>query len=92
MSFGEFVLWLGSSAALSVVSSLLLTVIRKFFPQIVEKWAIVASVLLAALASVAAMLLQPYLGALPAWVEQFWPFVVWIVQQLWYELRGRALG
>jgi len=92
MSFAEFVLWLGSSAALSVVSSLLLTIIRKVFPQIVEKWAIVASVLLAALASIAAMLLKPYLGVLPPFVEQLWPFVVWIVQQLWYESQGRKLG
>lgn len=92
MSFGEFVLWLGSSAALSVVSSLLLTVIRKALPQIEEKRAVVASVLLAALASLAAMALKPYLGYLPPWVEQIWPFVVWIVQQLWYEVKGRKLG
>ena len=86
MSFGEFLLWLSTSAAWGAVSSICLTVIKLIWPGVEDKLAVILSFLLAALASVAAILIQPYLGQFPSWWNTLWPIIVWVAGQIWYEL------
>ncbi len=90
MSFAEWVLWLGTSAALGVISSVILTVIKKAFPAVQDKVAVIASVLLAAVVSAVAVLAAPYLDQLPPAVETFWPMIVWVAGQVWYEVTKPA--
>ena len=86
MTFGEFVLWLGTSAALGVVSSVLLTLVKWAIPSVTDNIAKIASGLLAGLVCGLAVLVKPYLANLPAWVEVYWPIVVWVAGQIWYIL------
>lgn len=86
MSLSEFVLWLGTSAALGVGSSVALTIIKKVAPQVKDKLAIILSIILAGLVSSLAIIVAPYLGRLPPWVQAYWPIVVWGAQQIWWEL------
>ena len=85
-SFQDFVLYLASPAALGVISSLVLQVIRKQWPQIDGQIAFVWSIGMALVFGVGATLLLPNLEQLPPEVEQYWPFVVWFMQQVWYWL------
>jgi len=86
MTFAEWVLWLTTSAALGVVSSWILTAIKLAFPAVKDTVAKIASGLLAAVVCGLAIQVVPYLGQVPAWVEQFWPIIVWAASQIWYEL------
>ncbi len=86
MTFAEWVLWLASSAALGVVASYLLTLIKMVFPAVKDTVAKIASGLLAAVICGLAVQILPYLGQVPAWVETYWPILVWAVSQIWYEL------
>jgi phage-related protein len=90
-SFAEFVQYLATPAALGVVSSMVLQLIRRVWPQIDEGWAFLASVVAAVVISAIAMYLVPLLPTMPPEVEKLWPFVVWFFQQVWYWLmRDRA--
>lgn len=86
MSFGEFIAWLCSSAALGVISSVVLTVIKKVFPSVADNVAKYASGILAAVVSAVALWLAPQLGQVPAWVSTVWPIIVWLAGQIWYEI------
>ena len=85
MSMVEFVTYLAGAAALGVVSSFVVTALKKLL-GIEGTAAKVASVAIAALVNVAANLALPYLDNLPVWVAQFWPVAVWLAGQIWYEL------
>jgi len=50
-------------------------------------YAKIASVLLAALANVAAILLMPYADRISAWLILFWGTLIWLVGQIWYMLK-----
>ena len=86
MSFSEFIAWLGTSAALGVMSSIFLTGLKAVIPSLADKTAKIVSVILAGIACVAAVILRPHLANLPPWIEAFWPTLVWVLQQVWFEL------
>jgi len=86
MTFVELVKWLATSAALGVVSTFVMQALKALFPAIRDQSAKIISVVVAALVSVGATLALPFLPQVPAWVEQFWPTLVWLASQLWYEL------
>lgn len=97
MTFEEFVRYIGTPAALGVVSSVVLTIIKKFAPQVQEFLAFGLSLIVAALAYIVAAWAVPLLPQLPAQFELYWPAVVFLAQQLWYWItkdvvEARILG
>lgn len=80
--FLEFVKWLAGTAALGAVSAFALQAIKALWPAVKDDMAKIASVVFAALASVAAQLLLPVVPQLPAEIEQFWPVIVWLWSQV----------
>ena len=90
MSFADFVKYLGSAAALAAVSSILLQLLRKVRPAVDENIAFVLSILFAAVIAIGAKMAIPYLGELPPEIENFWPVIVWAIQQVWWRIFHTA--
>ncbi len=90
MTFLAFVTWLATPAALAVVSSLVVQVLKKVYPSIQQQLAVAVSVAVAAVLSVVAMYALPWVKTLPPDVERLWPVVVWALQQLYYQLFGQT--
>lgn len=86
MTFADSIRWLATAGALGIVSTYAVQVIKALFPQVKDKMTVIVSIVAAAVLSIAANLALPYLGTVPPQVEQFWPIVVWAVQQAWYQL------
>ena len=91
MTFADFVKWLASSAALGVLSSILLDVLKVVFPSLKANLAKYASVILAAVVSIVAQYAVTFLPQVPPWVEQIWPVIIWIWSQVWYEVKKSRL-
>jgi len=79
-----FLLWLASFPALGVVASYALQGLKALFPRIKDKAAVIASVLLTAVAAIAANLLLARGIVIPAWLEQLWPTLTWLISQIWF--------
>jgi len=102
LTLQEFVALVASAGFLGTLASVLLTLIRIAFPVIDEEYAMISSVLLAAVVSALARAILPFLDKLPAAVNDYWPIIVWLAQQVWFSLtktskfngiaRRRALG
>ena len=86
MSFSDFVKYLATPAALGVVSSIAVALLRRVWPQIEEGKAVILSWAVAALAYLLGGQVLPLLPQLPPQVELYWPAVVWFCQQVWYWL------
>ena len=86
MTFSDFVRYIGTPAALGVVSSIVVAILRKVWPTIQEGVAVIASLLTAVLAYIIASYLVPLLPQLPPELELYWPAVVYLAQQIWYWL------
>lgn len=86
MNLSEFVLWLASAGALGAISSFLFQALKVLIPGLEDRWAKIGSVVFAAVLSVIAQQVVPLLPQVPEWVTQLWPMVVWLWQQLTYEL------
>ncbi len=86
MSVSEFLAWLAAPAALGIVSSWAVTAIKLFWPRIADRWAVVASIVVAAVLSVGATVFLPYVSKLPPGLVAYWPIVVWAASQLWWQL------
>lgn len=84
MTFEELVRYLATPAALGVVSSIALAIIRQVWPQLDEGWAFVASAAAAAVMYLLAAFVVPLLPQLPAELELYWPAIVFVAQQVWY--------
>lgn len=93
MTFAEWVGLLASVASLGAIAAAITAVVKRLTGLEGVKIKLL-SALLAAAVNVVATLALPYLAELPPVVEQFWPVLVWIVSQVWYEaewvVRGRA--
>ncbi len=82
--FADWVKMLAALGSLGAIAAAITNIVKVLFG--VEGWQIkVLSALLAAAINVVATLAIPYLGRLPPIVEQFWPVLVWIAGQIWYE-------
>jgi hypothetical protein len=90
MTFVGFVTWLATPAALAVVSSLVVQVLKRVWPSVQQQLAVAISIAVAAVASVVAMYALPWVAQLPPDVERLWPVVVWALQQLWYGMFGQS--
>ena len=86
MTFEEFIRWMATPAALGIVSSFVLQVLRKHWPVLDEGWAWLASTGFALVGSVVAMRLIAILPTLPPEVAAYWPLVVWFWEQLTFWL------
>ena len=84
-TFGEFVKYLAGAAALGVVASSFVSLLKVAL-NIEGTKAKIISVIAAAVVNVVANLFMPYLDRLPPQIAQFWPVAVWIASQIWYEL------
>lgn len=89
MSFSEFVAWLAAPAVLGIVSSWAVTAIKLFWPQIADRWAVMASIIVAAVLSVGATVFLPYVGKIPPEIAAYWPVAVWAASQLWWQLTKK---
>ncbi len=89
MSFSEFLAWLAAPAVLGVLSSWAVTAIKLFWPQIADRWAVVASIVVAALLSVGATVFLPYASRLPPELVAYSPIVVWAASQVWWQLTNK---
>ena len=86
MSFADFVRYIGTPAALGVVSSIVLALMRRVWPNIDEGKAVVGSLLVAVVVYMIAAWLVPILPQLPPQLELYWPAIVYLAQQIWYWL------
>lgn len=86
MSFEEFLRYVATPAAMGAVSSIVLAIVRRLWPEIQEGLAVVASLLVAVIAYGVAAYLLPLLPQLPPELELYWPAVVYLAQQIWYWL------
>ena len=91
MTLAEFLMWLASAAAPGVVSSVIVDFIKAVWPSVEDKKAAAISIVVALVASAVALALQPYIGDIPPELEQVWPFIVWAVQQIWYQFIGKDI-
>ena len=89
MTFAEFIRWLAAPAALGIVSTFLVDLIKFIKPEIVDKVAVLVSVIVAGVASFLAQKLIPSLSELPPIVESLWPIIVWAVQQFFYQMFNK---
>ena len=85
----DFLKWLATAAALPVVSSYVVDLIKYLAPEVEDRLAVLVSIAVAALASVLGIVAQPYLADIPSEVETFWPIIVWAIQQAWYQLFNK---
>lgn len=83
----SFIIWLVSVTALPIVADYILQGIKLLFPALEDRAASIASVAMAALANVVAILLMPYADQIPAALIPFWGTLIWIVGQVWYLLK-----
>lgn len=92
MTFEEFIRYIATPGSLGAISSVVLAIVRRVWPEIDEDLAFVASVALAALAYVLASFVLPMLPELPAELELYWPAVVFLMQQIWYWLMKERVA
>ena len=85
-TFSEFVIWLASAAALGVVSSVLVQLIKAVFLAVQDTKAKIVSVLAACALSILAQLAVPFLPEVPAWVDQLFPTIAWLWSQIVWEI------
>ena len=85
----DFLKWLATAAALPVVSSYLVDLIKYLRPEVEDQLAVLVSIAVAVLAGLLGIVAQPYLADIPAEVEQYWPLIVWAIQQAWYQLFNK---
>ncbi len=85
MTFADSIRWLASAGVLGVVSSYIVVAIKAFFPEVQDKVSVIVSIATAAVLAILANLALPHLAQIPPQIEQFWPIVVWAVQQAWYQ-------
>jgi len=86
MSFIELVRWLASTAAAGVVASYAVQVIKLIWPKVADEIAVRVSVIVAAVVTLVAWLVLPYMQALPPVVGQVWPILSWLASYIWFEL------
>ncbi len=80
----EVLLWLASFPALAIIASYFVQAIKAVFPGVKDKAALVLSVVCAGAVCIGANYLLSLNVPIPAWVEQLWPTVAWVLSQLWY--------
>lgn len=83
MSFVEFIKWLAAGgAAIGVVSSIVMQLIKKLRPTIEGDLALYLSILVAVLLAALAQASEPYLGKIPPVLLQYW----WVAGVLWEQI------
>jgi hypothetical protein len=92
MSFVDFIRALAAPAALGVISTYAMQVVKYLWPGVQERLAVVVSVFMAAAVSALATLLLPKMAGLPAQIEQFWPILAWAASQFWYQVIVKPRG
>lgn len=84
MSFADWVAMLAAVTSLGAVAAWITAIVKRLFG--IEGVQIrLLSAALAAIINVLATMAIPYLARMPPIVEQFWPVLVWIAGQIWYE-------
>ncbi len=84
MSFSDWVLMLAAVGSLGAITSWITAIVKRLFG--IEGVQIrLLSASLAVIINIVATLAIPYLGRLPPAILQFWPQLVWICSQIWYE-------
>ncbi len=83
MTLVELIKWLAAAGpALGVVSSLVVQILKKFWPQIEGDLAQYISITVAVLIAALAQAAEPYIGEIPPVVNQYW----WVVVVLWQHV------
>ncbi len=86
MDFKSFLTWLVTPAALGIVSSVVLQLVKVAWPELEARWAFVASLVVAAAAAALASVVLPYMDQISPDILKFWYIIVWVAQQVWYNL------
>lgn len=84
MTFADWVKMLAAVGSLGAIAAAITAIVKRAFGFEGVQIRLL-SALLAAIINVLATLAVPYLGQLPPVIEQFWPVLVWIAGQIWYE-------
>ena len=89
MTLVEWLTWLTTSVAWGVLSSKLIEVIKKLWPEIVDELALGLSLVGAVLIGYIAQALIPWAEGLP---EMAAALIVWLASQVWYYIEKWLKG
>lgn len=86
MTLIGFLRGVAAPAALGVVSVYVMQFVKFLWPKLEDRLAVAVSIVVALFVGITANELIPIVPQLPAWVNGYWPYVMWAAQQLWFQV------
>ena len=87
MDFAEFVKYLAGPAALGAVSTVVMQIVKKFYPTVKDDIAFFVSIFVACAVGVMAHFLVPHLDKIPPEIGSLFFVAVWAASQVWNRIR-----